>query len=459
MPRIQPITFDPANAFVAPHGITQQQFDSLGAKLNACRRQMIGEDLTPSSGGKDTLDPQPPDGAGWHELPERMLDHYQSDRANSELDQVLKTAKRLSALVDKVLVLGSGQPFVAAGAMMQTCCAPYHNEMTRGQRGGRPRMYFAGDHADNDWTQALLQFLQADSRGDGPEGNWGIVVISKNGDALDTSAATPLFMDALKSKVGENRLSQFVALPPRETQTPAGRATEINGKHRDVASDGSGERFGVFAPMRLLPAAVLGIDIVKMLEAACAMNTHFQTAKFGENAVMDYVAVNYLSEVNNGSDTRVLSVWNKSLEATSLWYDQLLTGSLAKRAKNILPLIGAASADAPVSPQSGQKNQRNNVVHNVTVNSWRQEPLAIGKSQWNQAPSNKLADKTLPQIVDAAVKSANLAYKEQGRPTTDIHLPAADEVGLGQLFQMLMLATVMEGRLLGVNADGSTSAK
>ena len=136
-----------------------------------------------------------------------------------------------------------------------------------------------------------------------------------------------------------------------------------------------------------------------------------------------------------------------------------MTGSLAKRAKNILPLIGAASADAPVSTQSGQKNQRNNVVHNVTVNSWRQEPLAIGKSQWNQAPSNKLADKTLPQIVDAAVKSANLAYKEQGRPTTDIHLPAADEVGLGQLFQMLMLATVMEGRLLGVNADGSTSAK
>ena len=54
----------------------------------------------------------------------------------------------------------------------------------------------------------------------------------------------------------------------------------------------------------------------------------------------------------------------------------------------------------------------------------------------------------------AAIKGTNLAYKEDNRPTTDLHLPAANESALGQLFQMLMLATVLEGRLMGINPYG-----
>ena len=40
------------------------------------------------------------------------------------------------------------------------------------------------------------------------------------------------------------------------------------------------------------------------------------------------------------------------------------------------------------------------------------------------------------------------------RPTADLRLPQLDEYTLGQLFQMLMLATVAEGRLIGINPYG-----
>ena len=40
------------------------------------------------------------------------------------------------------------------------------------------------------------------------------------------------------------------------------------------------------------------------------------------------------------------------------------------------------------------------------------------------------------------------------RPTTDLTLPALSEHVMGQVMQMLMLATVVEGRLLGVNPYG-----
>ena len=57
-------------------------------------------------------------------------------------------------------------------------------------------------------------------------------------------------------------------------------------------------------------------------------------------------------------------------------------------------------------------------------------------------------------MVAAAIAGTNQAYREDGRPTADLHLPRLDEHALGQLFQMLLLATVVEGRLIGINPYG-----
>ena len=88
------------------------------------------------------------------------------------------------------------------------------------------------------------------------------------------------------------------------------------------------------------------------------------------------------------------------------------------------------------------------------IDQWEREPLAIGTSQYNQDGLNDLADKTLIDIMHAALLGTNQAYREDGRATTDLILPRSDETSLGQLFQMLMLATVVEGRLIGTNPYG-----
>jgi len=266
-------------------------------------------------------------------------------------------------------------------------------------------------------------------------------------------------MEALRLKVGEDRLREFVVPVTGATEKLSDLATEIGCTDRFVVPAGVGGRFSVFSSVGLLPAAVLGVDIVKMLEAACAMNAHFQTAKLGNNAVMDYVAVNHLLKVNQGIDVRVLSVWSKSLESAGLWYDQLLAESLGKQGKGALPLTYLNSRDLHSKSQLHQVGDRKKVMNNVIVNSWRQEPIAIGNSKWNQDNLNELAGKTLPQFMEAVITGTNLAYKEDGRPTTNTYLPAADEAGLGQLCQMLMLATVLEGRLLGMNPYGQLGVK
>ena len=51
----------------------------------------------------------------------------------------------------------------------------------------------------------------------------------------------------------------------------------------------------------------------------------------------------------------------------------------------------------------------------------------------------------------AALQGTNQAYWDVARPTADLILPTLSEHIMGQLLQMLMLATVMEGRLMGLN--------
>jgi glucose-6-phosphate isomerase len=80
--------------------------------------------------------------------------------------------------------------------------------------------------------------------------------------------------------------------------------------------------------------------------------------------------------------------------------------------------------------------------------------VTIGRSELDQDGLNELADTTLPAIMAAAIAGTNKAYRDVNRTTADLRVPQLDEYTLGQLFQMLMLATVAEGRLIRINPYG-----
>ena len=93
-------------------------------------------------------------------------------------------------------------------------------------------------------------------------------------------------------------------------------------------------------------------------------------------------------------------------------------------------------------------------MNNIVLDLWRQDSLVIGHSDYNDDLLNELSDKTLPDVMDAALRGTNMAYQEDKRPTTNLHLAGSNESTIGQLLQMLMLTTVVEGRLLGINPYG-----
>ena len=448
MSKITPLRFEPAGSFISGTGLDADKVASLKDRLMEVRDEVLKTDVELFANGNAPLAKQPLD-AGFTELPERLLDAYHSDRENSELGQILATAKRIQDSVDRVVVLGIGGSYMGVKALMESCCQPYFNEYAPAERGGRPRMYFEGNNVDNDWAQGLLHLLRSQ-----PDEPWGLVVISKSGGTLETAAAFRQFLREFEASVGADRLSDLVIPVTGQSGKLASLADSIGCKSRFQVPDGVGGRFSVFSAVGLLPAAILGINVVQLLESAAAMNNHFRTAPFGENVVLDYVAVNHLLETQCGCKTRLLSVWSKSLESAGLWYDQLLAESLGKAERGALPLTVVNTRDLHSRAQQHQEGARDKVVNNVIVDNWRMAPLAIGESQRNSDQLNELADKTLPDIMSAAIAGTNQAYQEDGRPTTNLFLPGANEIGLGQFMQMMMLATVVEGRLLGINPYG-----
>jgi glucose-6-phosphate isomerase len=218
--------------------------------------------------------------------------------------------------------------------------------------------------------------------------------------------------------------------------------------------DGVGGRFSILSAVGLVPAALMGLDVERLLMGAAAMNEHFRNKGPAENIVLQFVGVCHLMEKLRGCTTRVLSTWGKRLEAAGLWYDQLLAESLGKKERGALPLTVVNTRDLHSRGQQHQEGVRDKLITNLIVDQPRGEPIRIGKSDLNQDGLNELADKSLADVMAAAIEGTNQAYREDNRPTADIRLPRLDEYTLGQFFQMMMLATVVEGRLIGINPYG-----
>lgn len=436
------------------HGLLPTALEALAPRLNFARAEAL-DDLRLYTGGDIPTVKQPLD-AAFIDLPDRLLRDYRQDAAKSELGRILATAKRIRDSVDRVVVLGIGGSYMGARALKEACMHPYHNELSRARRGGIPRLYFEGENVDNDAAQGLLELLNTKTGPTPLDDAWAIVVVSKSGGTLETAAAFRIFLRALVDSCGGDRkLASSRVVPVTGT---SGRLFELaralGCSEMFEVPDGVGGRFSILSAVGLVPAAILGMDVVKLLEGAVAMNEHFRTAPSGKNIVLQYVGVGHLMETHEQARLRLLSVWSKSLESVGFWYDQLLAESLGKQERGATPLTVVNTRDLHSRAQQHQEGARDKLITNVVVKNHRCDPLAIGSSDLDQDKLNGVAARTFPELMRAACEATNRSYRDDHRPTATISLPGTDEYSLGQLFQMLMLATAVEGRLIGINPYG-----
>ncbi|QDV15736.1 Glucose-6-phosphate isomerase [Gimesia panareensis] len=432
-------------------------YEELQPALLAAREEMLkdiellGSDAIPAE--KQPLD------AGFQNLPQQLLDEYEAQGAESLLGRIEAKAADLREQSDRFVVLGIGGSYMGMRALFEALCHPLHNELTREQRGGVPRLYFEGNNVDNDSVTALRELLETGCQD--PKDvlqRWSLTVISKSGGTLETALGFRLFREALEAYYGaDSEESRSLVVP----------ITGLEGKLRNFSNhkgypevfpipDNVGGRFSVFTSVGLFPAAVLGVDLKQLLQGAADMTRRFNSEPMGDNPVLDYTATCHLFEREKNISMRILSTWGKRLEALGLWYDQLLAESLGKEEKGATPLTVVNTRDLHSRGQQHQEGVRDKLITNVIVERSGTEPVAVPvvPEEENQDQLNKLEGKTVPDVLSAAIEGTNRAYADVNRPTADLILPTLDAYTVGQTLQMLMLATVLEGRLIDINPYG-----
>jgi glucose-6-phosphate isomerase len=452
------LTYDPKNVLLPHTGLACEDLSELGPWLERARQEVEGDiKLWRKYADEPSRipDEKKPLDTEFIDLPKALLDEHKASGEQSELGRIVKAADRLSELVDRVVVLGIGGSYMGARALLEACCNPFRNELGRQQRVrrglSRPRMYFEGNNVEEPHMAAVRDLLGSDPKG------WGIVVVSKSGGTLETAVALRLLLRWLGeawNNDGAKVAERVVAVTGAK-----GLLRDLVGalKCADVFThpEAVGGRFSVLSSGGLLCAAVMGLDVTALLKGAVDMNEHFRKAPVGQNAVLDYAGVCYLMETLRGATIRVLSTWGKRLEAVGLWYDQLLAESLGKHGFGATPLTVVNTRDLHSRGQQHQEGRRDKLITNLFVETGAaRKAIKVGTSDRNEDQLDVLAGKTLPEILEAARLGTNQAYRDDRRPTADLRLPAIDEHSLGQLFQMLMLATVVEGRLIGINPYG-----
>ncbi|QDT18579.1 glucose-6-phosphate isomerase [Gimesia chilikensis] len=437
--------------------IDEKWYEELQPALMAAREEML-KDIELLGSDAIPADKQPLD-AGFQNLPQQLLDEYESQGSESLLGRIEAKAQELREQSDRFVVLGIGGSYMGMRALFEALCHPLHNELTRDQRGGVPRLYFEGNNVDNDSITALQELLKTSCLD--PKDvlqRWSMTVISKSGGTLETALGFRLFRESLDAYYGaDSEESRSLVVP----------ITGLEGKLRNFSNhkgypevfpipDNVGGRFSVFTSVGLFPAAVLGIDLKALLQGAADMTRLFNSQPMGDNPVLDYTATCHLFEREKNVSMRILSTWGKRLEALGLWYDQLLAESLGKEEKGATPLTVVNTRDLHSRGQQHQEGVRDKLITNVIVERPDSEPISVPvvPEEENQDQLNKLKGKTVPDVLSAAIEGTNQAYADVHRPTADLILPNLDAYTVGQTLQMLMLATVLEGRLININPYG-----
>ena len=438
----------------AKHFLSPARLKALVPQLTQIRSQVAAErDLQ-----QVPPEMQPLDG-GFIDLRQKTLDDHRRKGEESTLGRVLRLANRLRDEVDRVVILGIGGSYLGARALFEAMCHSYHNELPPKVRLQTPRIYFEGNNLDNDALQDLIELLEHTCVDpEYREERWGIIVISKSGGTLETAVAYRVFRNEAAKFYG----SRSDAL--RQLFVPV---TGAKGKLRDLVKvegfpdediltipDNVGGRYSVLTPVALLPGAVMGLDVRALLLGAAAMTRRLLDEPFERNPVLQYAAVNYLMAEEYGKPIRVLAVWSKKLEALGLWYDQLLAESLGKQGRGPTPLTVVQTRDLHSRGQQHQEGTRDKIINNLWLKTPRTPPILMSMADHNEDELNALNRKSLMDLQAAALRGTAQAYAEAVRPTADLILPALSEHTIGQLMQMLMLATVVEGRLMGINPYG-----
>ena len=369
---------------------------------------------------------------GWIDLPV----NYDKE----EFDRIQKAAKKIQQDSQVLLVIGIGGSYLGARAAIEFLRHGFYNQISQEVRK-TPEIYYVGNSISSSYIQGLIDVI----------GNrdFSINMISKSGTTTEPAIAFRVFKEILEKKYGKEEAAKRIYATTDKARGALKNLATEEGYESFVVPDDVGGRFSVLTAVGLLPIAVSGADIAKLMEGAASGRKLALEKEFEENDALQYAAVRNLLH-RKGKSVEILANYEPSLHYVSEWWKQLYGESEGKDGKGIFPAAVDFTTDLHSMGQFIQDGSRIMFETVLNVETSREE-IILQEEPVDLDGLNYLAGKTVDFINKSAMNGTILAHTDGQVPNLMIHIPAQTEFYLGQLFYLFEFACGVSGYVLGVN--------
>ena len=411
------VTFDYSKAapFIAEHEVENIKKSVLDAK------ELL---VSKTGAGNDFL--------GWIDLPV----NYDKE----EFSRIKKAAEKIQSDSEVLLVIGIGGSYLGARAAIEFLRHSFYNIVDKSVRK-TPEIYFCGNSISSTYLKDLMDVIG--------DRDFSINIISKSGTTTEPAIAFRIFKEMCEKKYGKEGAAKRIYATTDKARGALKKLATEEGYETFVVPDDVGGRFSVLTAVGLLPIAVSGADIDKLMEGAASGREAALNNAFEENDALLYAGIRNIL-LRKGKEVEILANYEPSVHYVSEWWKQLYGESEGKDQRGIFPASVDLTTDLHSMGQFIQDGARIMFETVLDVETSR-ETLTIGEEPVDLDGLNYLAGQTVDFVNKSAMNGTILAHTDGQVPNLMVKIPEVNEFYLGQLFYFFEFACGVSGYMLGVN--------
>jgi glucose-6-phosphate isomerase len=373
---------------------------------------------------------------------------------------IAEFAADLRDSISDVLLVGIGGSALGPYALDVALRGPY--PVQHPPAGARPRGNGAGstpargprlvvlDNVDPGFVAAALDRLNPRRT--------AVCVIAKSGSTAETISTFLIVRAWMLKALGKYARERIIAI----TDAHKGDLLAIAREERYplfFIPENVGGRYSVFTPVGLVPAALIGLDVGRLLRGAREANPVCWKPELAQNPALASAVVHHALATRHGKHIEVVFAYSNYLWGAAFWYRQLWAESLGKavdRAGRRVHTGQTPVAALGVTDQHSQLQLYMEGPADKMITFWGVDrprvDLTIPPDLKQYDACKYLGGKKLSMLLRAEFLATQAALASAGRPNCRWMLPKVDAYTIGAFFQMLEFQTAFAGELYGINA-------
>lgn len=364
--------------------------------------------------------------------------HLPTNYDKEEFEKIKKCAEKIKSDSEIFLIIGIGGSYLGARAVIEALTSNFYNSQSE---KNKTQVLYVGNNMSANYINDLIEYI----------GNKeiSINVISKSGTTTEPAIAFRIFREFLESKYGIDEARKRIYITTDKKRGALKKLANEEEYETFVIPDNIGGRYSVLTAVGLLPIAVAGLNIDKLMYGAKTAEDKYNEKSVKYNECYQYaVARNILYEKNKTIE--LLVNYEPKMQSFTEWWKQLYGESEGKEGKGIFPAGATFTTDLHSLGQYIQEG-RKNIFETIINIEEIENDILIKQDADNIDGLNYLAGKTIDYVNKKAMEGTIEAHIYGGVPNIIINLKKLDEETIGELIYFFELGCAMSGKLLGVN--------